>query len=60
MVQQVASKLDPEIEEAMAEVVIGMGLGQLPRLPAGHTLQMMAKAAVTVYEAVVDDHRPRE
>jgi hypothetical protein len=31
-----------------------MGLRRLPLLPSHQTVQMMAKAAVAVYEAVVD------
>lgn len=48
-------KLEEKIEEAIAEViVVKMGLKKLPLLPARHTMQMMAKATVSVYEAVVE------
>jgi hypothetical protein len=50
-------KLEAEIEEAIAKVVLKMGLKKLPLLPARHTFQMMAKAAVAVYEAVAEDER---
>jgi hypothetical protein len=35
-----------------------MGLKKLPLLPSRHTMHLMAKAAVTVYEAAVDNQRP--
>lgn len=60
MDQKIVRNLENEIEEAVAEVIIGMGLKKLPLLPARHTFQMMAKAAVAVYEAAVDNNRPRE
>jgi hypothetical protein len=50
-------KLEAKIEEAIAEVVVGMGPNRLPLLPSQHTFQMMAKAAVAVYEAAVENHR---
>jgi hypothetical protein len=53
-------KLEDNIEEAVAQVVMKMGSKQLPLLPSGHTFQMMAKAAVAVYEAAVENHRPEE
>jgi hypothetical protein len=52
-------KLEGKIEEAVAEVVVSMGLKRLPLLPSRHTFQMMAKAAVAVYEAAVEN-RPSE
>lgn len=48
-------KLEEKIEEAVAEVVLKMGLKKLPLLPSRHTLQMMAKAAVAVYEAAAEN-----
>jgi len=51
-------KLEEKIEEAIAEViVVKMGLTNLPLLPARHTMRMMAKAAVSVYEGVVENQR---
>ena len=50
-------KLEGKIEEAIAEVIVKMGLQKLPLLPGQHTLHMMAKAAVAVYEAVVEDEK---
>ena len=47
-------KLEEKIEEAIAEViVVKMGLKKLPLLPARHTMHLMSKAAVSVYEAAV-------
>lgn len=49
-------KLEEKIEEALAEViVVKMGLKKLPLLPARHTMHLMAKAAVSVYEAAVEN-----
>lgn len=53
-------KLEDRIEEAIAEVVVTMGLRKLPLLPSRHTFQMMAKAAVAVYEAAVENRRPEK
>lgn len=46
-------KLETEIEAAIAEVILKMGLKRLPLLPNRRTMHLMAKAAVTVYEAAV-------
>ena len=53
-------KLEEKVENAIAEVVVKMGLKTLPLLPSRHTFQMMAKAAVAVYEAAVSgtQHHP--
>ena len=53
-------KLEGKIEEAIAEIIVKMGLKKLPLLPARHTMHLMAKAAVTVYEAAVESRRPEE
>lgn len=53
-------KLEEKVEEAVAEVIRKMGLKKLPLLPSRHTLQMMAKAAVAVYEAAVENQRREE
>lgn len=37
-----------------------MGIKKLPLLPDRHTMHMMAKAAVTVYEAAVENRRQEE
>ena len=49
--------LEGRIEEAIAETIAKMGLKQLPLLPARHTMHMMAKAAVAVYEAAVENQQ---
>jgi hypothetical protein len=48
------------IEEAIAEIIVKMGLKRLPLLPARHTMHLMAKAAVTVYEAALANQRREE
>lgn len=48
-------KLEAKIEQAVAEVIGKMGRKRLPLLPSQHTYQMMAKAAVAVYEAAVEN-----
>ena len=56
-------KLENRIEEAIAEVVMKMSLKKLPLLPSRHTMHLMAKAAVAVYEAAVENQdrgRPSE
>lgn len=53
-------KLEEKIEEAVAEVIGKMGLKKLPLLPSRHPIQMMAKAAVAVYEAAVENQRREE
>ncbi len=53
-------RLEEKVEAAVAEVVVKMGLKKLPLLPSRHTIQMMAKAAVAVYEAAVESQRREE
>jgi hypothetical protein len=48
-------QLEGKIEEAIAEVIVKMGVRELPLLPSPHTMHLMAKAAVTVYEAAVEN-----
>ena len=58
MDQKVVHKLEKKIEEAIAEVIVfQMGLKKLPYLPPQPIMEMMAKAAVAVYEAVVEDRK---
>lgn len=56
MDQKVVRKLEREVEDAIAEVIVGMGLKKLPLLPLRQTMHLMAKADVTVYEAAVEVH----
>ena len=37
-----------------------LGRNKLPLLPSHQTMRMMAKAAVAVYEAAADKHRPED
>lgn len=56
MEQKTVRKLERELEEAIAEVVILRNKKwKYPLLPSRHTLQMMAKAAAAVYEAAVEN-----
>ena len=48
-------KLEGKIEEAIAETIVKLGLKRLPLLPTRQTMHLMAKAAVAVYEAAVDN-----
>jgi hypothetical protein len=48
-------KLEDKIEEAIAETIVKMGLRRLALLPSRHTMHLMAKAAVAVYEAAVEN-----
>lgn len=60
MNQKVVRKLENEIEDAVAEVVMRLGLRDLPLLPSQQTMHLMAKAAVTVYEAAIENRHERE
>jgi hypothetical protein len=48
-------KLEGKIEEAIAEIMVKRGVRKLPLLPSRHTMHLMAKAAVAVYEAAVEN-----
>jgi hypothetical protein len=52
---QAVHDLEDELKDAITEVVHHLGLKKLPLLPSGRTMEMMAKAATAVYEAVVED-----
>jgi hypothetical protein len=56
MEQKIVRRLEKEIEDAIADVIVGMGLKKLPLLPSRQTMHLRAKAAVTVYEAAVENH----
>jgi MinD-like ATPase involved in chromosome partitioning or flagellar assembly len=51
-------KLEQELYEAIADVICRLGRKKLPLLPSHRTMEMMAKAAVAVYEAAVEEHEP--
>ena len=57
MEQKTVRKLEQELAEAVAGVIVRMGLKKLPLLPDRQTMHLMAKAAVAVYEAAVENHR---
>jgi hypothetical protein len=54
MDQQIVRKLEDELEDAIAEVLLRMGRKKLPLMPTHSTLHLMAKAAVAVYESGVE------
>jgi tRNA(Leu) C34 or U34 (ribose-2'-O)-methylase TrmL len=60
MDQKVVSSLELGIEKAISEVIMRMGLERLPQLPSQRTMHLMAKAAVSVYEAVAEAHDERD
>jgi hypothetical protein len=60
MDEKTVGKLERELEESIAQVIVGMGLNKLPLLPDRHTMHLMVKAAVAVYEAAVENRRPEE
>jgi len=53
-------KLEKELHKAIVDVICRLGLRKLPLLPSHRTMEMMAKAAVAVYEAAVEDHKRPE
>jgi hypothetical protein len=57
MDQKSVEKLEENIEEALLEVFDSIGQKRLPLLPNGETVHLMAKAAVSVYEAVVANQK---
>lgn len=60
MNQEFVEKLEEEIEQAIAEVLMKTGNKKLPLLPDRHTMHLMAKAAVTVFEAAIHNRRREE
>ncbi len=55
MDHKIVEKLEREIEDAIAEIVKQLGPNKLPLKPSPRTMHLMAKAAVTVYEAAVEN-----
>ena len=47
-------RLEHELERAIGDAIDRLGSKRLPHLPSPHLLHLMAKAAVTVYEAVAE------
>ncbi|MEX1028155.1 MAG: hypothetical protein WD049_09150 [Candidatus Paceibacterota bacterium] len=61
MDKRTTNKLERELAEAMAEVVIVRNKKwKYPLMPSQRTLQSMAKAAAAVYEAAVEKAEPDE
>lgn len=60
MDQKTVNKLEEEVEAAIAEVILKTDLKRLPLLPNRRTMHLMAKAAVTVYEAAVESRAGEE
>ena len=56
MDEKAVRKLEKRVETAVFEVISDMGLKRLPLLPSRHTMHLMAKAAVAVYEAAVENY----
>lgn len=54
---KIVEKLEEKIEEAIADIMSKMGSRKLPLIPSSHTQHLMAKAAVTVYEAAVENQK---
>ncbi len=52
---RIVAKLEENLEAAIAELIRKRGPDTLPLQPARRTLHLMAKAAVTVYEAAVEN-----
>jgi hypothetical protein len=59
MDEKTVGKLERSLEEAIAQVIVGMGLKKLPLLPDRHTMHLMAKAATAVYEERAANYWPR-
>ncbi len=55
MDEKTVRKLEKRIEKAIIEVIVDMGLRSLPLLPSQQTVHLLAKAAVAVYEAAVEN-----
>lgn len=61
MDKSITNKLERELAQAMAEVVIVRNKKwKYPLMPSHRTLQSMAKAAAAVYEAAVEKAEPVE
>jgi hypothetical protein len=54
---KIVRKLEKALEKPIADVIRLLGRKKLPLKPSHGTVQMMAKAAVAVYEAAVEEHQ---
>ena len=59
MDQTTVRNLEDEIEEAIGERMSKLGPRHLPFRPSQQTMHLMAKAAVTIYEAAAENRRAR-
>ena len=57
---QTVHRLEDDIEQAIAEVMMRMGLERLPLVPSQRTMPPMAKAAVAVLAAVANEQHGRQ
>lgn len=57
MEQKTVRQLEEEVEAAIADAMARMGNEGLPLPASPRTLHLMAKAAVTVYETAVENHK---
>ncbi|MGA8350038.1 MAG: hypothetical protein WB773_19765 [Isosphaeraceae bacterium] len=63
MDEKTVRSLEKRIEAAILEAISDIGLKRLPLLPSHQTMHLMAKAAVAVHEAAVENYdrgRPSE
>jgi hypothetical protein len=56
---QIVHKLEEDLERPISDVIRRLGRKGLPLKPSRHTIEMMAKAAVAVYEAAVEERERR-
>ena len=56
MDEKTVRSLEKRIEAAVLEAISDIGLKRLPLLPSHQTMHLMAKAAVAVYEAAVENY----
>ena len=56
MDQRLVRNLEQQLEAAIAEQFASSDARSLPLIPSRQTLHLMAKAAVTVYEAALANH----
>lgn len=59
MDQTTIRNLEDEIEEAIGEMMAKLGPKHIPFRPSKQTMHLMAKAAVTIYEAADENRRER-
>jgi len=52
-------KLEDELEKTIADVIRRLARKEVPLKPSRHTIEMMAKAAVAVCEAAVEEYERR-